>query len=228
MYFHPRLTLVPTPGDTYTLIARTQVPDTCYIAGACKAGAPPGVVTIPETDPFTFEIKHVLGIFCGHIVHDVVQQMDNIKISTGKSSVTVFIVIDGKVEGSASLPVHAPALLAAAQKARPASSGVYIVPDTLHAYANEMPPGPFKLRVSASVITPTPGYTLKLEPLKPQGINPRDLLLGLVVTPPTKPVPQHVVTQTVRYEEPWQNNKYSHVTVINGQQVLTVPVQIVL
>lgn len=228
MYFHPRLTLVPTPGDTYTLIARTQVPDTCYVAGPVRAGPPTGAVTIPETDPFTFEIKHIRGIFCGQIVHDVVQQIDNIKIGPGKSSVAVFIVIDGLVKGSASLPVHPPALLAAAQKAQSVVPGVYILPDTLHAYANEMPPGPFKLHVFASVVTPTPGYTLKFEPLRPQGINPRVLLLGLHVTPPTRPEPQHVVTQTVSYEEPWQNNKYSHVTVINGQQVLSVPISIVV
>ncbi|MGH2943595.1 MAG: hypothetical protein ACRDLN_12565 [Solirubrobacteraceae bacterium] len=63
------------------------------------------------------------------------------------------------------------------------------------------PPGPFTLRVTGACTMPTPGYTVELCRHEPQGIDPRDLLLDRVVTPPTGIQPQVLDTVDVRFEE---------------------------
>lgn len=52
------------------------------------------------------------------------------------------------------------------------------------------------------VRTPTPGYDVKLVPASPQGINPKELILDLVVTAKPGVWPQVVTPTSVRFEQP--------------------------
>jgi hypothetical protein len=76
--------------------------------------------------------------------------------------------------------------------------------DTCHdwqAIHDLMPGHPAKLTFTGTCTFPTPGYEIELRPSVPQGINPLDLLLDKIVTPPTGIVPQHVADVEARYEE---------------------------
>jgi hypothetical protein len=64
------------------------------------------------------------------------------------------------------------------------------------------PNEPLQLDVRGRVTVPTPGYEILLRRHVPQGINPTDLLLDLVTVAPSGNVPQHVVTEDVRYVAP--------------------------
>jgi Domain of unknown function (DUF6438) len=60
------------------------------------------------------------------------------------------------------------------------------------AFHDHMPPGPSVLRVQGTCRFDTAGYSVELRRHEPQGINPRDLLLDRIVTPPDGPVAQVV------------------------------------
>jgi hypothetical protein len=70
-----------------------------------------------------------------------------------------------------------------------------------HAWVNRMPPGPATFHVTGTVNLPTPGYDVKLVVASPQGINPKDLILDLVVTPKPGTWPQVVTAVSVRFEK---------------------------
>jgi hypothetical protein len=72
---------------------------------------------------------------------------------------------------------------------------------TWTAVHDEMPPGPGNLKVTGELEMPTPGWKLHLSKAIPQGINPEILLLHLKRTPPSGIEPQHVVIQSVCFEE---------------------------
>ncbi len=55
--------------------------------------------------------------------------------------------------------------------------------------------------VAGECMAPTPGYTCELLRAEPQGINPRELLLELVMTPPAGEVSEVLTPCSVRYEE---------------------------
>jgi hypothetical protein len=69
------------------------------------------------------------------------------------------------------------------------------------AWHDRMPGSQPALHVTGRCEFPTSGYAVRLERAEPQGINPRDLLLELVVTPPTGPVTQVVTEVEARYDE---------------------------
>lgn len=83
------------------------------------------------------------------------------------------------------------------------------------AWRNVVPGSGPTLHVTGEVTVPTGGYTAKLSPQIPQGINPQIYLLNLIVTPPS---PDQVVTQAfttikVKYEEKTKTN-YTKVTIL--------------
>jgi len=92
------------------------------------------------------------------------------------------------------------------------------------AWRNMMPPGPHSLHVIGTVTCPTPGFTARLVPHKPQGINPAIYLFDLVVTPPTGPVTEVITDVHVHYSE-ITNVAYTDVTILPGNT--TVPVRMV-
>lgn len=58
-----------------------------------------------------------------------------------------------------------------------------------------------QLKVSGQLTLPTPGYTVTLNKKHPQGSNPLDLQLEMTVVAPHGIEPQHVVTQSVTFQE---------------------------
>ncbi len=93
------------------------------------------------------------------------------------------------------------------------------------AFHDRQPPGPAVLRVTGTCTFGTPGYTVRLCRHEPQGINPRDLLLDLEVTPPDGVVPQVVTKVEVRYEEE-TDAEFDTVTILPAGT--SVPVQTVV
>jgi hypothetical protein len=222
--FEPELTLIPEPGGTFTLVVRALVPNTCYEAGHLKPGLPPDTLSIPEVLPFTFEIIHHRGIFCLQYVHYVTATISGLKPG-GHLAAVVFSMVDGHVGGEASVifpPVEKLTALVAG------TSPGQIIPGSVHAVVFTGFAGPpATLRVTALVATSTPGYKAELEPLKPQGFNPVILLLRLKLTPPSGPVIQIPSTVPGRYEIKPYKGHYRAVTILNGRQIVTVPVIVI-
>ncbi len=69
------------------------------------------------------------------------------------------------------------------------------------------------LKVEGQITFPTPGYKVQLTKKQPQGTNPAILLLEKSVIAPHGIEPQHVVTQTVTFEE-HTSAKYTEVEVL--------------
>ena len=90
------------------------------------------------------------------------------------------------------------------------------------AYLDHMPPGK-SVRVSGTVTFPTDGYTAVLRPREPQGINPQDLLLDLVVQEPTGGVPDVLTDVDVEYQADTTTD-YTTATVIGHASMLVQPI----
>jgi len=218
--FQPELTLIPEPGGTYALIVRALVPSSCYTAGSLK----PRPIAIPEVLSFTFEIIHHRGILCLEYVHYVFASISGLK-PEGHVAVVVTSEVDGHAAGEAS--VVFPSVETLKEFATGTSPG-HIIPGTVEAVVFSGLAGPpATLLVTALVGTPTPGYHAKLEPAIPQGINPAILLLRLVLTPPTGPVIQMPSTVLARYADTPYKGHYQAVTILNGSQIVTVPIRVI-
>lgn len=86
-------------------------------------------------------------------------------------------------------------------------------------------PANHKLIVRGMVEAPTPGYKVKLVVANPQGINRHILLLRLDVTPPSGVELDHVVHQSVSFEESLGSEVFTQVTIENpGQGAVTLNV----
>jgi hypothetical protein len=218
--FQPEPSLIVQPDGAFTLLVKALVPNSCYVSGTLKPGIPPGTVIIPEARPFIFEIVHHKGL-CAQFVHHISASIPDIKPDSGHNSIIVFSVLEGRVVGSANLSF--PPAIGATAGVSPGS----IIPDTVSATVFSGIVGPATLRVTALVATPTPGYTATLAPAQPQGINPRILLLRLTLRPPAGPVIQIPSTTLATYEITPYSGHYSDVSIINGTQVVTVPVIVI-
>lgn len=84
-----------------------------------------------------------------------------------------------------------------------------------YASHDHMPPGPATLRVTGECRFRTTGYRVTLRRREPQGINPKDLLLELIVEepPPGSIVGQGFTTMEARYEEE-TDFEYDTVTIL--------------
>ena len=93
-----------------------------------------------------------------------------------------------------------------------------------YAWHDHEPPGPATLRVTGKCEFRTTGYKVKLKRREPQGINPKDLLLDLIVEepPPGSIVGQGFTTEEARYEEE-TDFEYDTVTILPDGP--TVPVE---
>jgi len=94
--------------------------------------------------------------------------------------------------------------------------------DDWYASHDHMPPGPATLRVRGTCRCPTTGYSVELRRHEPQGINPKDLLLDKVLTPPSGVIGPGSSDVEVRYEEP-TDVEYDTVTILPGGP--SIPVQ---
>jgi hypothetical protein len=81
------------------------------------------------------------------------------------------------------------------------------------AWHNLEPGSPPTLIVVGQCTFPTAGYKVELRRHEPQGFNPKDLLLDLIVHEPTGPVPQVITTVEARYEEE-TDFEYDSVTIL--------------
>ncbi|ABD88294.1 hypothetical protein [Rhodopseudomonas palustris] len=220
--FQPRLSLIPQPDGSFTLLVQALVPNSCYIAGAItkrKEG-----IQIPEIQAYNFEIIHHEDI-CTQSVHYVSATLAGLRAGQGHDSVLVFSMVDGKDVGHAAVSFpQIEALKAVPSKPVP---GCLIIPDSVSAVVHSGLVGPAELSVSCLVSTPTPGYKAKLEKASPQGFNPSILLLNLVVTPPDQPEIQIPATTPAHYEDSPYKGHYSDVTILNGSQSVTVPVIVI-
>lgn len=169
--FQPNLTLAREPDGEFTLHAVTLTPNTSFSPGSARRGPPPNVRILPEVEPVVLQIRHHGGISLQVLtpVRHILRDLD----LRAKTSVLAFAMLDGRVVGSTSIPVAAAG----------AGTGPITTSDWA-AWMDLMPPGPSRLHVQGVVQAPTPGYTAALRPAALQGINPRDLILDLEITPP--------------------------------------------
>jgi hypothetical protein len=93
------------------------------------------------------------------------------------------------------------------------------------AWHNVMPGTKPTLHVTGDVTAPTTGYSARLKPRNPQGINQAIYFLDLVLTPPPggQPVNQVITTFQVRYEEGTDNN-YTQVMIFPEKQTVDVKI----
>ena len=118
-------------------------------------------------------------------------------------TVAVFTTIRSSI-GGPSLVEGAVQLYATATLAGTARQSGSASPDTsclFTAVLTRELPGPGVLRVDGECTLPSTGYEIALVRQEPQGVNPQDLLLQLVVTPPTGVIAPVVTTYPVTYEE---------------------------
>ncbi len=89
-----------------------------------------------------------------------------------------------------------------------------------------MPPPPDEFHVVGDVEVSNPGVEVLLTPRIPQGINPRILLLDLVLVQRPGIWPQIVVTRRARYDK--INGDYDRVNIfLNDAVIADIPVDIV-
>lgn len=225
--FRPELSLIAQPNGRFTLLVKVQVPNSCYVAGSITPGAPAGQVTIPEAAPYTFEIRHRHGA-CAQFVHDITEMVPDLQPSPGHQWLIVFATVDGQVVGHAAIAFPPLAALEAAQKAATDAPALPIIPDSVSATVSSDLIGQHTtLRVDCLVATPTPGFKATLKLLR-TGINPRILLLELVIESPSGLVIQTPSTARAHYQEDDYRGHYTDVSIINQDQIVTVPVIVLL
>jgi hypothetical protein len=200
--FEPHLTLMREPDGEYTLHAVTIAPNSCYGAGRAARGVPPTVLVLPEVEPVVLHITHRKGM-CLQVLTPVRHHVPNLKLgpSHGKTTLTAFAMIGDAIVGSTGIDVSNLGSICPGpgyDKPLPISTSDW------NAWINRMPrvpPGPSSFHVTGLVLMPTPGYDVKLVPAAPQGINPRDLILDLVIDKKRGTWPQVVTPIPVRYDQ---------------------------
>jgi hypothetical protein len=195
--FTPNLTLAREPDGEYTLHAVTITPNSCYSAGRAERGVPPMVRIVAEVEPVLLHVRQRGGM-CLQVLKPVRHHLRDLKLgaSHGKTTLTAFVMLGDSLLGSASLDVsHLGGVVPGQGKDNPIDTSDW------YAWLDRMPPGPARFHVTGVVTMPTPGYDVKLVRGAPQGINPKDLLLDLVIAKKEGIWPQVVTAIPVRYDE---------------------------
>lgn len=213
--FEPQLTLTLEPDGDYTLDAVTITPNGSYSAGRAVRGAPSNVRVRPDVQPVLLHLRHRGGPAL-MVLRPVRHRVGNLKLGgtpgafhggVGKTHVLAFVMVDGKVVGSATIATPG------AHEPGPGKPPVAVDSSDWYAWRNEMPPGPASFHVTGTVHAPTPGYRASLRPASPQGINPAELILDLVIEPLPGVWPQVVTPLSVRYDDPTPGVAYQGVLV---------------
>lgn len=197
--FEPHLILAREPDGDYTLHATTITPNTWYSAGRAELGAPSNIRLLPEVVSVMLHLRQHGGR-CLQVLKPVRHYLPDLKLgpSNGKTTLTAFAMLDLHVVGSASLDVSN---LGSVHPGPGKDPTAPIDASDWYAWVNRQPPGPASFHVTGTVTTPTPGYETKLVEATPQGINPRDLILDLVVNKLPGIWPQHVTQVPVRFDQ---------------------------
>ena len=119
-------------------------------------------------------------------------------------------------------------LVTLSEKADRPPGVLQVVPATRDWYAwnDTMPPKPNTFHVVGEVQVPNPGVDVLLVPRTPQGINPKILLLNLILVQRSGLWPHLVVWKRAHYEK--VNADYESVQIFSGDEVIAdVPVEIV-
>lgn len=203
--FTPTATLTPERKTGFTLRVVTPVPNPCYVAGPVRMGPPDNVRIASDTVPVRVVIKQRRGM-CAQVLSKVTHTQKHLRLGgkTGKNKVIVFAMLDGKVVGSTSVDVPM-------QTPPPATTTV--TTSDWYAWVNKMPPGPASFHVTGTVNLPTPGYDAKLVVASPQGFNPKELILDLVITPKPGVWPQVITPVSVRYDVKDYSGNYTSVLI---------------
>lgn len=80
------------------------------------------------------------------------------------------------------------------------------------AWINQMPPNRNELRVEGICTCPKAGYTARLRPAVPPGINPEILILNLETDEPSGGAADIITDYPVEYQE--ENAHYKQVTIL--------------
>lgn len=201
--FVPAPTLAVEPDGEYTLRVVTLTPSTCYSAGRVLRGPPPNVRLTPDTLPVRVTLK-ARRRPCRQVATPVRHTLRNLKLgASGKTQVLVFATVNDRVVGSASV----------AAPAKPPAAGTAVDTSDWYAWVDRMPPGPASFHVTGVVSLPSPGYEARLVVSSPQGINPAQLILDLVVTPKPGIWPQVITAATVRHDRSDYDGGYTSVLI---------------
>lgn len=228
--FQPSLSLILQRNGRYTLRSVTLTPNSCFYAGRAEIGVPPNVRVLPEVLPVLLPIQRREGPICLQVITPVHHQLRNLELGPefGKSSVTAFVMLDGMVVGSASIPVTEPAVELETKGEdkgeKPGRETVACPYDTRdwYAWVNLMPPGPPSFHVVGSVLAPTPGYEARLRPAEPQGINPSQLILEVELVPLPGVWPDVLTWISARYDQKDYDAAYTEVAIRCGGAIYAV------
>ncbi len=190
--FQPNLRLSREPDGELTIDAVTFTPTSAYSAGRARAEVPPSVRTTPETLTVLLQLKVRKGPAL-MVLRPVRHRLRHQPID-GKTRVLAFAMVGDHIVGSASLAITHLIDTCPTQ-------AIAVDTSDWNAWMSQMPPGPGSLHVTGTVHLPSPGYTATLEPAAPQGINPTDLLLDLVVTPRPGNWPEVITPTSVRFDQ---------------------------
>lgn len=217
--FRPEPTLTPERAGKYTLNVVTPVPNACYVAAGVKSGPPATVRITADAVPIRVVLKERRGRVCAQMVTQVRHLRRNVKLGgrTGKTKVLVFAMLDGTVVGSNSVDMPAPPAPPSPPPPPapppPATTGPSVSSADWHAWVDKMPPGPASFHVTGTVTLPHPGYDVKLVAASPQGFNPKELILDLVVTARPGVHAQVVTSVPVRFDKKSYAGTYEGVLV---------------
>lgn len=222
--FQPELSLHSEADGSFTLVARVLVPDSCYRAGDIRSGSPSGAIVLPESLPFTFEIVRSDGA-CTQAEQWMSASKTGLRAPPGEQSLILFTTVDGKIVGQGAIAFPPPTLASKRAADEPSYS---IVPGSASAVVtSDLIGSNTTLKVGCVVATPTPGFKASLRPLR-TGFNPRILMLELIMEPPQGLVPQVLSTATAQYKEEDYRGHYTDVSIVNAEQVVTVPVIVLM
>jgi hypothetical protein len=205
--FQPHLHLYRDPAGEYTLHAVTLTPNSRYAAGRAYPGIPPEVRLTAETFSVILEL-HVRRGYGLHIPTLVRHHLRHLKLGAehGKTQLTAFAVLRGHVVGTASAPIQS-------SHEQPQKEPTTVDTTGWYAWMGRMPAGPASFHVTGVVHLPSPGYQARLVRAAPQGINPRELILDLQVTPLPGFWPQVITPASVRFDEDAAGIDYTGVLV---------------
>jgi hypothetical protein len=210
--FIPNLSLEGEPDGEITVRAVTLCPGSSFTALPAVVGIPANIRLLPEVHPVLLPVRVRPGPSL-QILTPVRHTLTDQKLGPkhGKTSVMAFLMLGDTVLGSSSIPVGAS--FPPPSKKKDEKRPVCVDTSDWSAWVNRMPPGPASFHVVGTVHFPSPGFRASLEPASPQGINPKQLILDLIVEPLKGRWPgQHHAT-AVRYDVDPFNGDYTSVLV---------------
>lgn len=192
--FQPQLHLQREPDGEYTLHAVTVCPNSGYSAGRAQPGVPPMVRLTAETFSVILNLHARRGPAL-QVPTLVRHHLRNLKLGPkeGKTTLTAFAMLRGDVIGTASVPI--PSVHECPKNPTTVDTTNW------YAWVSQMPGARPSFHVSGVVHLPTPGYEAHLVRATPQGINPKELILDLKVTPRQGIWPQVITPASIRFDE---------------------------